>query len=74
MTAQLDPLLHEKFGRAKHVFSSFHHRWNNLRNLFIELIDPENVPAFFVEGSKRQLQMAEEILEPKADKDPYPAS
>ena len=60
----------KNLAEAKHMFSSFQHRWNNLRNLFIELIDPENVPTFFVEGSKRQLQMAQEILESKAGKIP----
>ncbi len=57
----------KNLAEAKHMFSSFQHRWNNLRNLFIELIDPENVPTFFVDGSKRQFQMAQEILESKAN-------
>lgn len=56
----------KNLAEAKHAFSSFQHRWSNLRNLFIELIDPENVPTFFIEGSKRQFQMAQEILESKA--------
>ncbi len=50
------------------MFASFQHRWNNLRNLFIELVDPENVATFFVDGSKRQFQLAQEMLESKASK------
>ncbi len=67
-TYRITPEGLRNLAEAKHMFSSFQHRWANLRNLFIELIDPENVPTFFVEGSKRQLQMAQEILESKADK------
>ena len=56
----------KNLAEAKHMFSSFQHRWNNLRNLFIELIDPDNFPTFFVDGSKRQFQIAQEIVESKA--------
>ncbi len=69
-TYQITPEGVKNLAEAKQMFSSFQHRWNKLRNLFIELIDPENVPTFFVEGSKRQLQMAQEILESKASKIP----
>ncbi len=58
----------KNLAEAKHMFASFQHRWNNLRNLFIELVDPENVATFFVDGSKRQFQLAQEMLESKASK------
>src|SRR6266702_1890732 len=41
-----------------------------LKKLFTELIDPENLATFFVDGSNRQFQMAQEMLESKADKIP----
>ena len=69
-TYKITPEGVKNLAEAKHMFSSFQHRWSNLRNLFIELIDPENVPTFFIEGSKRQHQMAQEILESKASRIP----
>jgi hypothetical protein len=50
------------------MFTNFQQRFGSLRRLFIELIDPENLAAFFVDGSNRQFQMAQEMLESKQDK------
>ncbi len=65
---QITPEGVKNLAEGKQMFSGFQHRWNNLRNLFIELVDPENVATFFVDGSKRQFQLAQEMLESKASK------
>ena len=52
------------------MFANFQQRFGSLRRLFIELIDPENLATFFVDGSNRQFQMAQEMLESKSDKIP----
>ena len=55
---------------AKEMFANFQQRFGSLRRLFIDLIDPENLATFFVDGSNRQFQMAQEMLESKQDKIP----
>lgn len=60
----------EELTKSKEIFASFQHRWGFLRKIFIELIDPEHLADFFVEGSNRQFQMAQELLESKAGKVP----
>ena len=55
---------------AKEMFANFQQRFGSLRRLFIDLIDPENLATFFVDGSNRQFQMAQEMLESKQIKIP----
>ncbi len=58
----------ESLGHAKEMFTNFQQRFGSLRRLFIDLIDPENLATFFVDGSNRQFQMAQEMLESKQNK------
>ena len=58
----------ESLAHAKEMFTNFQQRFGSLRRLFIDLIDPENLATFFVDGSNRQFQMAQEMLESKQDK------
>src|SRR5438128_3015444 len=60
----------ESLAQAKEMFTNFQQRFGSLRRLFIELIDPENLATFFVDGSNRQFQMAQEMLESKQNKIP----
>jgi DNA-binding PadR family transcriptional regulator len=60
----------ESLTHAKEMFTNFQQRFGSLRRLFIELVDPENLAAFFVHGSNRQFQIAQEMLESKLDKIP----
>ena len=67
---QITPKGIESLTHAKQMFANFQQRFGSLRRLFIELIDPENLATFFVDGSNRQFQMAQEMLESKLDKIP----
>jgi DNA-binding PadR family transcriptional regulator len=67
---QVTPKGVESLAHAKEMFANFQQRFGSLRRLFIDLIDPENLAAFFVDGSNRQFQMAQEMLESKQDKIP----
>jgi len=60
----------EELAKSKEMFASFQQRWGFLRKLFIELTDPEHLADFFVEGSNRQFQFTQEMLESKAGKIP----
>lgn len=67
---QITPKGVESLAHAKEMFTNFQQRFGSLRRLFIELIDPENLATFFVDGSNRQFQMAQEMLESKLNKIP----
>src|SRR2546425_4408785 len=67
---QITPKGVESLAHAKEMFANFQQRFGSLRRLFIELIDPENLATFFVDGSNRQFQMAQEMLESKQNKIP----
>ena len=58
----------ESLAHAKEMFTNFQQRFSSLRRLFIDLIDPENLATFFVDGSNRQFQMAQEMLETKSER------
>ena len=60
----------QELEKSREMFAGFQHRWAYLRKLFIELVDPEHVANFFVEGSNRQFQLAQEMLESKSGKIP----
>src|SRR5690348_13078798 len=65
---QITPKGVESLAHAKEMFVNFQQRFGSLRRLFIELIDPENLATFFVEGSDRSFQMAQDMLEAKQSK------
>lgn len=67
---QITPKGVESLAHAKEMFANFQQRFGSLRRLFIDLIDPENLATFFVDGSNRQFQMAQEMLESKSEKIP----
>lgn len=65
---QITPKGVESLAHAKEMFANFQQRFGSIRRLFIELVDPENLATFFVDGSNRQFQMAQEMLESKQNK------
>jgi DNA-binding PadR family transcriptional regulator len=67
---QITPKGVDSLAHAKEMFANFQQRFGSLRRLFIDLIDPENLATFFVDGSNRQFQMAQEMLESKQSKIP----
>ena len=60
----------EELVKSKEMFVSFQQRWGFMRKLFIELIDEDHLATFFVDGSNRQFQLAQELLESKTGKVP----
>jgi DNA-binding PadR family transcriptional regulator len=60
----------ELLREGKKIFANMAQRWSTTRRLFTDLIDPEDFEKFFIDGSRFQLKMAQEIIEEKADKIP----
>ena len=50
---------------AKGFFANFGQRWGSMRRIFIEMLEPQDVGKFLVDGSKTQFQIAQEALESK---------
>ena len=58
----------EHVRRAKGFFANVGQRWGEMRRIFIEMLEPEDVGKFLVDGSKTQFQIAQEALESKMDR------
>lgn len=66
----ITPKGQEELVKSKEMFVSFQQRWGFMRKLFIELIDEDHLATFFVDGSNRQFQLAQELVESKTGKVP----
>ncbi len=60
----------EQVKKAKGFFANFGQRWSVMRRIFIDMLDPEDVGKFLVEGSRSQFQTAQEAVESKLEKMP----
>jgi DNA-binding PadR family transcriptional regulator len=49
------------------MFANSSQRWMALRRLFVDMLDPAGVRDMFVEGSRKQFEMAKELLESRRD-------
>ncbi len=58
-------LEHVRIGKG--FFANFGQRWGSMRRIFIEMLEPDDVGKFLVDGSKTQFQIAQEALESKLD-------
>jgi DNA-binding PadR family transcriptional regulator len=56
----------EMRGREQ-MFSASWERWTAMRRLFFDMLNPAGITNVFVEGSKRQFEMAKELLDARRD-------
>ena len=54
--------------QGKDMFANAGRRWGMMRGIFVDLMDPERVSSFIVEGSKLNFQMTQEIIDSKISK------
>jgi DNA-binding PadR family transcriptional regulator len=47
---------------SKEIFSNAGKRWSAMRNIFIDILDSEQIVRFFIDGSQMQFQLAQEIF------------
>lgn len=52
---------------ARQFFSNMGQRWSVMRRIFVEMLEPEDVGKFLVDGSKSQFQTAQEAVESKME-------
>ncbi len=53
---------------TRKVFTSAGQRWSSLARIFSDMLEPEDIAKFFVDGSKTQFEIARECLQSKFDK------
>lgn len=49
------------------MFATSWQRWTAMRRLFFDMLDPAAVSHLFIEGSRKQFEMAKELMEARRD-------
>ena len=49
------------------VFANAGQKWGGLYRLFVEMLDPADLPKMFVDGSRKQFEVTREMLETKKE-------
>lgn len=52
----------DEMRRRGEMFASSWQRWTAMRRLFFDMLDPAGISEVFIEGSKRQFEMAKDLL------------
>ncbi len=55
----------QRLDEAKKMFANASQRWSSLRRIFVEMLDPEDIGNFVINGSKMQFETGRELLESK---------
>ncbi len=50
---------------AREMFSTVGQRWSAMRRIFIDMMGPEHLAKFLIDGTKQQFQTAQEMLKSK---------
>jgi DNA-binding PadR family transcriptional regulator len=56
----------EMKGRGE-MFASSWQRWAAMRRLFFDMLDPAGISQMFIEGSRKQFEMAKELMDARRD-------
>jgi DNA-binding PadR family transcriptional regulator len=57
----------EEMKERGEMFASSWQRWTAMRRLFFDMLDPAGVSHMFIEGSRKQFEMAKELMEARRD-------
>ncbi len=49
------------------MFANSWQRWMAMRRLFFDMLDPAGISRLFVEGSRKQFEMAKELLDARKE-------
>jgi DNA-binding PadR family transcriptional regulator len=55
----------EMKGRGE-MFANSWQRWTAMRRLFFDMLDPAGISQMFIEGSRKQFEMAKELMEARS--------
>jgi DNA-binding PadR family transcriptional regulator len=54
--------------KIRKIFSTAGQRWSSLARIFVEMLEPEDLSKFIVEGSTKQFEIARETIEARIGK------
>ena len=57
----------EEMKERGEMFASSWQRWTAMRRLFFDMLDPAGISHLFIEGSRKQFEMAKELMEARRD-------
>jgi DNA-binding PadR family transcriptional regulator len=57
----------EEMKERGEMFASSWQRWTAMRRLFFDMLDPAGISHMFIEGSRKQFEMAKELMEERRD-------
>ena len=57
----------EEMKERGEMFASSWQRWTAMRRLFFNMLDPAGISHMFIEGSRKQFEMAKELMEARRD-------
>ena len=65
---QITPKGKAQVQKIRKTFTNAGQRWSSLARIFVDMLEPADLSRFFVEGSRKQFEIARETLESKLDK------
>ena len=65
---QITPKGKAQVQKIRKIFTNAGQRWSSLARIFVDMLEPSELSRFFVEGSRKQFEIARETLESKLDK------
>jgi DNA-binding PadR family transcriptional regulator len=65
---QITPKGKAHIQKIRKIFTNAGERWSSLARIFIDMLEPSDLSKFFVEGSKKQFEIARETLESRIDR------
>jgi DNA-binding PadR family transcriptional regulator len=57
----------EEMKERGEMFANSWQRWTAMRRLFFDMLDPAGISHLFIEGSRKQFEMAKELMEARRD-------
>jgi DNA-binding PadR family transcriptional regulator len=54
--------------KVKDMLANAGRRWSSMRGIFVDLMDPAQIPAFLVDGARVNFQISQEIIDSKISK------
>jgi DNA-binding PadR family transcriptional regulator len=65
---QITPKGKAHIQKIRKIFSTAGQRWSSLARIFVEMLEPEDLSKFIVEGSTKQFEIARETIESRIEK------
>lgn len=58
----------KRLSEARELFGKVTKNWGSLRGILVDLVEPAAIPGFVVEGTRKQFELAQEIVKQNREK------